>query len=232
MQKTNMYGDSVKQWNVFVGCLYSCTYCEKSFKAQMKRQKHNCEECYHYIPHFHPERLYQSLPRTKGDEFIWACSSADITFAKKIWIEMILKRIEEMPDRTFLFQSKNPECFNQYNFRFLENVILDTTIETNRDKGYREISNAPLPSKRYHDFLKVEHHTKFLTIEPALDFDLEVMVEWVKNINPARVYIGYDSKNCKLPEPSLGKTKKLIKELNKFTIVKPKLMREAWQFPR
>jgi hypothetical protein len=141
---------------------------------------------------------------------------------------MILHRVEEMPDKTFLFQSKNPECFKRHNYNYLQNTLLDTTIETNRDEGYREISNAPLPSKRYRDFLKINHPRKILTLEPTLDFDLEIMIEWVKNINPIRVYIGYDSKNCKLPEPKLSKTKDLIKELKKFTVVKTKLIREAW----
>lgn len=226
----NMYGDSVKQWNVFVGCYYDCFYCEKSFKAQMKRQKHNCKRCYDYIPHFHPERLNQSLPKTKGDEFIWACSSSDINFAKREWIEAILKRIREMPDRTFLFQSKNPACFKKYDFP--DNVILDVTLETNRNWLSWEVSDAPSVSQRYHAFLKVEHLHKIVTVEPALDFDLNTFFNWIRDINPMRVYVGYDSKDCMLSEPSLSKTKKLIRELSKITKVKTKLLREAWDFPK
>ena len=30
---------------------------------------------------------------TEGDEFIWACSSADIAFAKPEWINVIIERI-------------------------------------------------------------------------------------------------------------------------------------------
>ena len=37
---SNMYEDAIYRWNVFVGCEFDCAYCKKSFKAQMKRQKH------------------------------------------------------------------------------------------------------------------------------------------------------------------------------------------------
>jgi hypothetical protein len=223
---SHMYEDSVKQWNVYVGCNYLCQYCQKSFRLQMKRQLHNCIKCYDYVPHFHPDRLTQQLPRTQGDEFIWACSSSDITFAKREWIEAILKRVRQLPDRTFLFQTKNPICFKRYSWT--DNTVLDVTIETNEDEGYRLISTAPLPSIRYRDFLKIKHPHKFVTVEPILEFDMDVLVEWIGEINPERVYLGYDSKNCSLPEPELAKTQELKKRLEKFTKVKLKLMRKAW----
>jgi len=221
-----MYGDSVKQWNVFVGCKYHCIYCEKSFRLQMKRQKHNCMKCYNYVPHFHPERLMQQLPRTHGDQFIWACSSSDIAFAEKEWMEAILERIRQMPDRTFLFQTKNPICFERYSWP--ENVVLDVTIETNQNEGYRLVSTAPLPSQRYQDYLKIDFPRKFVTIEPILEFDMGILVDWIRNIGPERVYVGYDSKSCFLPEPELAKTEELEKQLSKFTDVKIKEMRVAW----
>jgi len=37
-----------------------------------------------------------------------------------------------------------------------ENTYLLTTLETNRDIGYGEISKAPKPSQRYNDFLGLE----------------------------------------------------------------------------
>ncbi len=218
-----MYHDSVKQWNVFVGCKWDCLYCEKSFKRQMKRQKQNCIECYNYEPHFHPKRLDQDLPDTEGDQFIWACSSGDITFAKKEWINQVLEKIREHPDKVFLFQTKDPACLSKYDFP--NNVLLSITLETNRDEGYREISKAPLPSKRYQDFLKLKFHNKIVTIEPIQPFDMEKFADWIKKLSPKRVYIGYDSKNCNLPEPSLEKTEELVSILTKFTNVKKKLMK-------
>jgi hypothetical protein len=75
-----------------------------------------------------------------------------------------------LAERTFLIQSKNPRIFNDY--RFPRNVLLGTTIETNRDNLYEEISKAPLPSQRYKAMLKLEHPRKIVTIKPILDFDV------------------------------------------------------------
>lgn len=223
VKKGNMYLDSKKQWNVIIGCEYQCSYCIRSFQRQMKRQKHNCIKCYNYEPHFHPERLKQPLPRTYGDEFIWACSSGDITFAKKEWMEKILERVKELSNRTFFFQTKDPRCFYEYDFP--DNVILGITLESNR--WYPSISKAPSPSIRYIDFLGLSFERKIITIEPIMDFSIYILAEMVKNINPIRVYIGYDTKKSNLIEPSLRKTLELCKDLERFTKVKTKLMREA-----
>lgn len=219
----NMYEDAIKRWNVVVGCEYECIYCKKSFKAQLKRQLHNCIKCYNYDVHFHPERLMQSLPLTKGDEFIWACASGDITFAEKEWMDKILERVKQLSNRTFFFQTKNPICFNRY--KFPENCILGITLETNRGANYKLISKALQPSFRYKDFLKIDFPRKSITVEPILDFDVGVLAMWIYNIRPERVYVGYDTKRNNLSEPSMEKTDLLINELKRFTKVKTKFMK-------
>lgn len=221
-----MYLDSIKQWNVFVGCKFNCVYCKRSFQAQMRRQIHNCVKCGNYEPHFHPERLDAKLPDTEGDQFIWPCSSGDISFAKKDWIEQILAKIREYPDITFLFQSKNPKTFSLYTFP--ENVLLGITLETNRDENYHRISKAPPPSRRYQDFLAVDFPRKIVTIEPILEFDLDIMVDWIRQLHPIRVYVGYDTKKTKLLEPERSKTEQLCTQMRSFTTVKLKLLRERY----
>ena len=62
----------------------------------------------------------------------------------------------------------------------------------------------------------------FVSIEPILDFDVDVLVSWIKQINPEFVSIGADSKSHNLPEPPAWKVKKLIEELKKITNVKIK----------
>lgn len=221
----NMYGDSVMQWNFFKGCKYSCRYCEASFKRQAKRQKQNCIDCYYYKPHFHQERLKTSFPQTHGDEFIWACSSGDITFANRAWIQAGIDIIKQHPDKTFFFQSKNPYCFKKW--RFPDNVILGITLETNRDEYYKLISNAPLPSERIKDFNNIKHLRKSVTIEPVLKFDVSIFANILLNMNLCRIYIGYDTKKCDLPEPILSDVNRLIAILDPHTKVKTKLMREG-----
>jgi hypothetical protein len=231
MPQKNMYQDAIYTWNIFKGCLFQCKYCIPSFQRQAKRQKpvidkngnkRGCQACYEYKPHFHPERLKISLPRTTGDQFIWACSSGDVSFmAEKYWV-LVLDRIESLPERTFFMQSKDPSCFQ--NRDLPENLIIGTTIESNRDYG---LSKAPMKWMRKQGIENIDHPRKNITIEPLMKFDLDIMVQWIQDIMPERVYIGYDTKNCGLPEPCLPEVLKLIEAIKPITKVKPKLLREG-----
>ena len=122
--------------------------------------------------------------------------------------------------RTFYFQSKQPESFAQFLSQFPDNVILLTTLETNRDKGYQTISKAPLPSVRYQQFKALDYPRKVVTIEPILDFDLRIFAAWIRNIHPEYVWIGFNSKpeSVTLPEPSEDKVQKLIQRLEGWGI--------------
>jgi hypothetical protein len=126
----NMYGDSIYQWNVIKGCNFQCKYCIPSFQKQAKRlmpkfdennvQIRGCWDCYHYKPHIHEERLEEAytdkyFPKeTKDDEFIWACSSGDIYFAKTEWMEKVIEVIENHSHLTFFMQSKAPRTFKRF----------------------------------------------------------------------------------------------------------------------
>jgi len=160
-------------------------------------------------------------------QFIFTCSSGDIAFCSTDYLQQITNRIRSQKDMTFLIQSKNPRTFNRE--AFPDNVILGVTLETNRDDMYEGISKAPKPSQRYHDFLQVKHPLKMITIEPVIDFDLDVMISWLQNINPCMIWLGYDSRKNHLPEPALEKTKSLYWELGTrgFTVVLKKI-RPAW----
>ena len=213
-QKANMYKLSVKQWNPFVGCKHNCDYCAPSFQAQLKRYaKKNCQKCYNFVPHTHPNRLSQNLPKTKFMQFIFTCSNGDVAFCPTSYLNDIVNRIKSDPDKTFLIQSKNPKTFNR--IEFPPNVILGTTIETNRNGLYKGIAKAPKPSQRHMDFLKIQHPMKMVTIEPVIDFDLKVILKWIKDINPCMIWLCYDSKKCHLPEPTLKKVRDLHWELSK-----------------
>ena len=226
--QSNMYADSVKQWNVVVGCRFDCVYCRKSFQAQMKRQRQNCEDCYSYVPHFHKERLTDRLPKTQGDEFVWIGSSSDVAFWNPKWIEPIFDRIFQEFSIQFFIQSKNSDCLYDLHLRddFPPNLWLGITLETNRNTGYDKISKAPVPSVRFEQARLLR--PDIVTIEPILDFDMEVFVWMIRLLAPRVVYIGYDTKKCGLPEPPLAKAIQLVAKLHQFTTVKWKLMREAW----
>ncbi len=228
-KKTNMYKLSVNQWNPFAGCKHNCLYCRNSFQRQIKRwARKNCSGWYEFIPHTHPERLNQSLPNTKYMQFIFTCSSGDIACCDDArYLERIIDRIRQERNKTFLIQSKDPETFNRITFP--KNVILGTTLETNRDDLYEGVSQAPKPSQRYEDFLKIRHSLKMVTIEPVIEFDMDGMVSWIENINPCMVWLGYDSGKNRLPEPELKKVKELYWQLGQkgFMVVLKKI-RKAW----
>jgi len=224
-----MYKESRKTTNPFVGCNFNCTYCGPSFRRQAKRRKRDCIKCYKYEPHEHLERLRITPPRTKDGEFIFLCDMGDIAFASMNFRMKLAYWCTKYPDRTFLVQSKNPYCFVLP--KFPENVILGTTLETNRDQLCLEISRAPPPSVRYEAILKLQHPRKLITVEPILDFDLEIFATMIINIKPWRVYIGYDShpKENKLQEPPLAKADALYNLLKEKGLdVRWKLRRKAW----
>ena len=145
---SNMYAEA-KTWNPFKGCFFDCSYCEPTFKQQSKRQKQRCMECYRYVPHYHKERL----DRIPSSKIIFVAGNADISFCSPQFVREIIKAIERhnrrCPYKTYYFQSKRPEYFEQFLAEFPDNVVLLTTLETNRDAGYEVVSKAPKPSERF-----------------------------------------------------------------------------------
>ncbi len=217
--KNRMY-DKTKTWNPFKGCLFDCVYCQPSFKQQAKRQKHNCTDCYNYVPHYHPGRL-NKIPVAPT---IFVCGNSDLSFCRPDYmleiIEAIKKHNKRKPGKTYFFQSKRPEYFKPFLSDLPTNAIILTTLETNRDKGYHQISKAPIPTVRYNQFENLDYPRKVVTIEPVLDFDLDVFVDWLKIINPEYVWLGYNSwpKQVQMPEPDEEKMVKLIIELKENNI--------------
>jgi hypothetical protein len=192
----------------------------------MKRQKQNCIDCYHYVPHLHLDRLEDYLYHTTGDKFIWLGASSDISFCPKHAMQEAVKVTKRNQDRTFFFQTKNPSYF--HGFKFPDNVLLCITLETDKDHIARQVSLAPAPSKRVKDFKELEHPHKVITIEPIMTFHLKKMKQIILDqIKPERVYIGYDSHPdySNLIEPRLEKTLALIKAISKHTNIKTKEIR-------
>ncbi|MFZ4439201.1 MAG: hypothetical protein ACOYOS_12285 [Syntrophales bacterium] len=223
----HMY-DNATTWNPFKGCLFNCIYCKPSFQAQAKRQKQRCMNCYNYVPHIHEDRL----GKIPSAEIVFVCGNSDISFCNPVFTRRIINAVRHhnvrCPDKTYFFQSKKPEYFEQFLSEFPENVILLTTLETNRDEGYGKIAEAPLPSDRYRQLLNLDYPRKVVTIEPVLDFDLEIFSRWVLDLAPEYVWIGYNSrpKQVNLPEPSKDKLLRFINILhNNGVMIKGKDLR-------
>ena len=150
------------------------------------------------------------------------------------WIRRVLNHVRRFPDTWFLFLTKNPQRYHDFLDEIPGNAIPGATIETNRDEYFQEggtprISRAPLPSSRYQAMRSLDWPLKFISIEPILDFDLDVFTGWIEEINPFMVYVGYDNYNHRLPEPTLAKTMEFIRRLEDFTLVIRKTIRPSWK---
>lgn len=209
MTKRQRMYDNTVTWNPFKGCRFDCVYCRPSFQRLAKLQK--CKACQRYEPHEHPERL----AKVPNGETIFVCSSGDISFASPEYMRQIIATIYENPRPRWYLQSKRPEYFEQFLHELPPNVVLVTTLETNRHEGYADISKAPLPGDRWREFSLLDWPRKAVTIEPMLDFDWVVMVEMILDIAPNHVWIGYNSRPhaAPLPEPPQTKVELLLEHL-------------------
>lgn len=225
---TRMYAHT-QTWNIYVGCGFDCTYCKPSFQAQLKRWgKGNCRKCYDYVPHLHLERL-DRMPKA---DLVFVGGFGDPAFLSRARKIAVLGELAKREEQLFLWQSKDPGAFRD--IEFPPNVIFGTTIETNRDTTLR-FSKAPRTADRYIDLFSHGHTRKSVTIEPIMDFDEDDLLHWIKNIAPEIVWVGFDSRNCKLPEPCLSKTHRFLKamrdqELNVIEkVIRPRWDWKEWQ---
>lgn len=206
-----MYSWVSHTWNTVKGaCPHDCAYCH------MKRWGKQPEL------HFDEKELKTDLGT---GNFIFVGSSCDM-WAESIpekWIHDTLKHCRQYEGNRYLFQSKNPR--RVYNSRqFLPpDIVVGTTIETNRD--YKFMGNAPSITERAWIILNLSvlDIDTIITIEPIMDFDLKSLVNIIRYAGPKWVNIGANTnRKVRLPEPGSKKIKDLIEALTEFTEVKVK----------
>lgn len=141
-----------------------------------------------------------------------------------LWIARILAHCKTYPDNLYVFQTKDPARAKNFLGFFPPKMIFGTTIETNRSIP---LSRAPSPIARYGAmcyFKNLSIFKLFVTIEPIMAFDRPELLSWIKEISPAFVNIGADSKGCGLPEPTALEVRQLIDSLSMAGIVIRKKM--------
>ncbi|MEN6544535.1 MAG: DUF5131 family protein [Armatimonadia bacterium] len=125
-------------------------------------------------------------------------------------IGRVLDHCARWPFNTYVYQTKNPERFATFLPYTQPDCILGCTIETNRDIP-ASISAAPRPIARAMAMRQLSGSRRlFVTVEPIMDFDVPVLGQWLRDIQPDFVNIGADSKENGLPEPSRDKVLSLI----------------------
>lgn len=206
-------GRRMPTWNVFVGCLFNCSYCNARDLA-LGRLKHNPI----YQPNFEPRLVPERLTKTFcPGAFIFIAYMGDIYWIELEALKQILAVIEKYPQTSFLFLTKGPACFRWWHYvwsiRLPQNVYVGATIETNVDYG---LSLAPAPAERFEALLKVNHAKKFVSIEPIMEFHLATVVDWMRQLKPDIIEVGADNYGNNLPEPPGEKVKLLLQQLRKF----------------
>lgn len=126
------------------------------------------------------------------------------------WISDMLRHCRMYPANTYVFQTKNPSGYWPHMTEMPPNVILGATIETNRNTG--AVSLAPQPHSRFCNMLGVRDsgHKTFVTVEPIMRFDLEVLLPWIIKLRPSWANVGADSGGHGLPEPTGDEVEALI----------------------
>lgn len=216
-------GTRIPTWNPLGGrCGHECIYCwamgSKGLVTKYKMTK------YEGVPRLVPKELTRAFVH---DIIYFVCDMTDLmaNIVPSELINTIFNIIRNNPQSRFLLLTKNPKRYNEFIAQMPENIILGTTIETNKPVP-SEISKAPSVLDRYAWFRSIKWHEKWVSIEPVMEFDLAIFTTWLKNIAPKVVYIGYDNYGNNLPEPALIKVQQFISVISSFTEVRTKTLRE------
>lgn len=228
---SRMFKSVTTTWNPQVGCLYNCVYCWARELAETK-----LKDVPRYKNGFRPLFISNELrKRFQPGWFVFVTDMGDL-FGYWVPLETIrsvLRCIARWSGTTFLLQTKNPARFLEVREDLPANVYLGTTIETDSYlhglvfdsvgawSAYlkeHKVTGAPIPFQRYMAISnsRLGPWRKFISIEPIMDFDLETVVHWMKEIAPDIIEVGGDNHGHNLCEPSWDKVQALLSELRKI----------------
>ncbi len=141
-----------KSWNPVVGCRKGCSYCYAKKMNDRFKWIEKWDE-----PQFFIDRLIQpALVKKPARIFIGSMCDLFGEWVDKTWIWQILDVVRQNEHHEFMFLTKNPKRYREFNFP--ENCWIGATIES---QTYY---------KRYFEIVKYSntHVKKFISIEPIL----------------------------------------------------------------
>jgi len=137
------------------------------------------------------ERIFDDNCKTKKPKRIFMDSMSDIAYWETEWMEKVLNKIKQYQWHTFLFLTKFPKIYNQYEFP--ENCWLGVTLV-----GKENISNLnKIATKTPYNFISIEPISENMPILDLLYYPDWVIVgaetnnrkgkiipkyEWIENI--------------------------------------------------
>jgi len=187
---------------------------------------HRCIYCYVENPRFGRPDRYKGDLRLIEKEFETNYGIGKTIFIEHMndmlaaevpqeFVNKIVLHCLKWPENIYVFQTKNPARFLTMDALFPDGSIFGTTIETNRN--IPGISKAPAVEDRMLAMEKLSGR-KFVTIEPVLDFDVDILAGWIDRIRPEFLNLGADSKENDLPEPTVEKIMALVDKLAEYGI--------------
>lgn len=151
-------------WNPIVGCKNGCWYCYAKRINDRFKILANWEN-----PAFRTIELNAPLQLKKPSRIL-ICSMGDMfgDWVPREWITAVLTVVKDLPQHTFLFLTKNPIRYAQ--FEFPGNCWLGVTATGFRDR-MRAALMASSPKK----------NIKFLSYEPMLDMPSSYffLMDWI-----------------------------------------------------
>lgn len=173
-------------WNPVTGCKHGCPYCYAQDIAN-RFYPHKFE------PTFHPDRLTapqntkMGQPRWQGDigyKGVFVCSMADLfgDWVPQEWIDAVLASVQQAPQWTFIFLTKNPKRL--MDCEFPANAWVGTTVD--RQARVKAAEDA---------FERVDAPQLFISCEPMLErltFSRLNLFDWV--------IVGGQSRSSQQPE--------------------------------
>ena len=145
-------------WNPVVGCKHGCSYCYAKKICNRFKMIPKFEE-----PKFYPERINDPLKK-KEHSTIFVVSMGDLfgEWVPAEWIKQVLSTTWAAPGHKFMFLTKNPKRYKE--FEFPENCWLGATItgEQTKEDWPRNLKNDIIGS------LYGLKNKTFLSIEPLL----------------------------------------------------------------